>query len=62
MWDVGGDEFKPVKYSSFKAEKFEKFKRRWEAILKGIQETSLKSEDKKKLIQELNKLTNDFKV
>ena len=43
----------PEKYSSYKARKFEKYRAKIDGILKGIDDLSLKSNDKDKLREEL---------
>ena len=56
----GGDEYKAPDYKKYKAEKFEKNKQKVLMILKGIDQTSLKGDDKKKLIAEIKALVANF--
>jgi hypothetical protein len=56
----GGDEYKAPNYKKYKAEKFEKNKQKVLMILNGIDQTSLKSDDKKKLIAEIKALVLNF--
>lgn len=58
-WNMSTDEHtdKPENYSSYRAEKFEKYRRKIDAILRGIEDLSLLELDKEKLRKELiNKL------
>jgi hypothetical protein len=50
----------PPSYKEYKAEKFEKTKTKVEQILKGIDQLSLKEEDKKKLIKQIKILVENF--
>lgn len=54
------DEGPTVSYKTYKAEKFEKTKNKIRALLSGIRDTSLKHEDKTKLIAEVKKIVADF--
>lgn len=55
------DMSEPVKsYKSYKSEKFNKTKNRISQLLKGIDDLSLKKDDKDKLILEIKKIVNDF--
>lgn len=56
----GGDEYKAPDYKKYKAEKFEKNKQKVLMLLRGIGETSLKGDDKKKLLDEIKKLVANF--
>lgn len=49
----GDDKYVAPDYKKYKAEKFEKTKQKILMILKGIDQTSLKENDKKKLIDDI---------
>jgi flagellin-specific chaperone FliS len=56
MWDEGDGMCKKLPdYKSFKKRKFQEHLDKADKIIRGINETSLKSEDKKELIRQLAK-------
>ena len=60
LMSCGGDEYQAPDYKKYKAEKFEKNKQKVRLILIGIDQTSLKADDKKKLIAEIKSLVANF--
>lgn len=56
----GGDEQKAPSYRKYKAEKFEKNKQKILMLLSGIEQTSLKADDKKKLIAEIKAIVANY--
>lgn len=50
----------PPSYKSYKAEKFEKYKSRINALCQGVNESSLKTEDKEKLYKEMQTIIAKF--
>jgi DNA-binding transcriptional regulator GbsR (MarR family) len=55
MHSIGFTE-KPPSYKSFKAEKFHKALERTRALVKSVHESSLKDEDKRKLLKEMREI------
>jgi len=48
------------KYKSYKAERFEKYKSRIEALCNGVRDSSLKDEDKRGLYKEMQNIITKF--
>jgi len=55
---AGGYQAPP--YEPYKKQKFHKTKERVRLILKGIEQTSLRPEDKKKLLKEIKKMVAKY--
>ena len=59
-WD--GYEYQRPDYKSYRAVKFEKNRNKTKNLLSSIKDSSLKKEDKIKLLAEIKKIVNEFEI
>jgi vacuolar-type H+-ATPase subunit E/Vma4 len=56
MIPFGDDRYKTPSYKEYKAERFKKTRDKVQMICRGIKDSSLKLEDKKKLLSEMKEI------